>query len=101
MKAEDFRLEMQKLEKEFLVKKNSLNIKYFNENKKYKIGDFIIGRSTKETIEVLEIKYKIDEDGLPEAVYYGKQVKKDLTPMKKDVKCRIIESLAEPVKINP
>lgn len=86
-----------KKEREAMLKRHqeelkSLSIQYAVSNAIYKVGDILKGERT--IIRVTKIKVAI-YNGVPEAVYYGNQLKKDLTAKKDSRIIPIFEGLVE------
>ncbi len=79
MTEEEYKKELAYIDEQSLRSKKDLVIKYAMENAKFKIGDII--RDGSETILVEKIKAS-QFMGLPDTVYVGKALKKDLSPKK-------------------
>ena len=79
MNIDEYKEKLKFLEKEFELKKGELNKTYALMNNPYKVGDVVkdhIGSIKIETI------LTTTTNGIPCCVYYGMELKKDLTPKK-------------------
>lgn len=79
MTEEEYKSRLDAIDKEADIAKNNLYRQYAGDQVKFKIGDII--RDQRWTLIVEKISaYK--GFGLPEPVYKGREIKKDLTPRK-------------------
>ena len=82
--------EMQSLESEFEVKKKELMKEFAFSNNPHKIGDVVADHSG--SIKIEKIKYGKSISNYPCCVYIGIELKKDLTPAKKQNHTQIWQS---------
>ena len=80
MEYQEYKDKLKGLELEFEQKKSKLIKEYVDANNPYKIGDKVTDHANSIIIE--KIKYHILLTGIPCAVYYGSELKKDGTPKK-------------------
>ena len=91
MKPEEFKLKLKELEDMFNADKTALRREYAYSNQSHHKGD-IISDSTC-TIKIDNVAFgNFFRDNLPECVYYGYELKKDLTPRKDGSKNTIWQS---------
>lgn len=76
---EEYKQKLEELEIEYKNKKNALGREFAMSNNPYKVGDIL--QDHYQIIRVDSISYSIIH-GIPECVYYGTQLKKDLKPKK-------------------
>jgi hypothetical protein len=82
MERDEFDKKMDTLKKEFEIRKKNLNIEYALSKAQFKVDEIIRCTRTDTTIKVGAIKVYIGMDGIPQPVYWGIVLKKDLTPKK-------------------
>ena len=80
MEYQEYEDRLRELKVEFEQKKSKLIKEYVDANNPYKIGDKVTDHANSIIIE--KIKYHISLTGIPCAVYYGSELKKDGTPKK-------------------
>ena len=80
MEYKEYEDKLKELKVEFEQKKERLIKEYVDANNPYKIGDKVTDHANSIIIE--KIKYHISLTGIPCAVYYGPELKKDGTPKK-------------------
>ena len=80
MEYQEYKDKLKGLELEFEQKKSKLIKEYVDANNPYKNGDKVTDHANSIIIE--KIKYHISLTGIPCAVYYGSELKKDGTPKK-------------------
>ncbi len=80
MEAEEFKTQLKKLEDDHAKAKKDLQVKFGLESAKFERGDII--KNNTHTIRINRIQVLIHSSDLPEPVYSGPALKKDLTPMK-------------------
>lgn len=88
---ENYKAHIAEIEKEMQAKKDKLIREYASANNPYKIGDIItdsIGSLIIEKINFVRPSYNT----LPSCVYYGTELKKDGTPMKRQSKRPIYQN---------
>jgi len=93
MQLQDLKIEIDKLEKEFDLKKDNLIKKYCDANNPYKVGDKFTDHMG--TILIEKILYYTSTSFqfcLPCCVYFGTELKKDGTPKKNGAKRRASQS---------
>ncbi len=81
MDEQQYKSELDKLESEYITAKNRLHIKFAMAQVKFTVGDIITDGFV--TIKVNKIRAH-KSLGLPEPVYEGNALKKDLTPKAKN-----------------
>jgi hypothetical protein len=80
MEYKEYEDKLKELKVEFEQKKERLIKEYVDANNPYTIGDKVTDHANSIIIE--KIKYHISLTGIPCAVYYGAELKKDGTPKK-------------------
>jgi hypothetical protein len=88
----DYQTRLVDLRRNYNDEVNRLHVKYANENNPYKVGDII--QDDRGTI-IKITNWKIDlgfDRRLPVCVYIGKQLKKDLTPFKRNTEEAIYQT---------
>lgn len=95
MTANEYRIKLDNLEQEFQKQKNSLAVEYAKAHQLFNDGATISDSVGK--IVVDKIKYTLGGvSSMPEAVYYGIELKKDGTPRKDGSKRSIYQSQIKP-----
>ena len=79
MKKEELDSKLSQLEQEYSLNKKKLIIEFCDANNPYKVGDIFTDHIG--SIRIEKIKYSLYM-GKPCCVYYGVELKKDLTPRK-------------------
>ena len=90
MEYKEYEDKLKELKVEFEQKKERLIKEYVDANNPYKIGDKVTDHANSIIIE--KIKYHISLTGIPCAVYYGAELKKDGTPKKNGNKTYVYQS---------
>ncbi len=85
---ENYKKGIAEIEKEMEARKNKLTREYALALNPYKIGDIISDHTITLQIEKIEV-YKTWGHEIPSCVYYGIELKKDSTPMKRQSNERI------------
>lgn len=80
MTIEEYKEELASLTKLFESQKRKLDSNYAMTNKQFAVGQILKNHNA--TILVDEYKIGRDFNGIPYIVYYGVELKKDLTPKK-------------------
>jgi len=80
MTIEEYKERLNTLTNKFEKEKRDLSIEYTMSNKRFNKGDILKGHNS--TILVDEFKLGRSFNGIPYLVYYGFELKKDLTPKK-------------------
>lgn len=81
MKLEEYKEKLKFLETDFKNKKYELNKVYALFNNPYEVGD--IATDHMGSIRIEKLDTDTDSMGIPSCVYYGLELKKDLTPTKR------------------
>jgi hypothetical protein len=95
MEKETYLEKLKEIEKHFEVSKSNLYREYALTNAKFKIGDTIKDERWAFTIDKITV-YKMFD--MPEPVYHGFELKKDLTPKKNGNRVTIYGNKAELVR---
>lgn len=90
MEYKEYEDKLKELKVEFEQKKERLIKEYVDANNPYTIGDKVTDHANSIIIE--KIKYHISLTGIPCAVYYGPELKKDGTPKKNGNKTYVYQS---------
>lgn len=90
MEYQEYEDRLRELKVEFEQKKMKLVKECVDANNPYKIGDKVTDHANSIIIE--KIKYHISLTGIPCAVYYGAELKKDGTPKKNGNKICVYQS---------
>lgn len=85
MTLDEYKAEVDKINRESDKKKNDLIIRYCHENARFKAGDIVEDHNGKVLVEKVVASRMFS--GIPDPVYRGKSLKKDGTP-RKDVEIR-------------
>ncbi len=96
MTPEEYRSRKRIIELQKSVELRNLSIKYIEENAKYKPGDIITDDCS--IIRINKLCSLSKTDDVPDIVYYGEKLKKDLTPYEKREFCYIYERYAKQIK---
>jgi hypothetical protein len=97
MEETEYNKRLKKIEADYEASKKALHIEFGLSNPKYKKGDIIKSSSVTILIDKITV-YKAF--GLPEPVYHGVVLKKDLTPNKRGTRDSIYGShLSELIKV--
>jgi len=80
MNFEDYKKELDVLQKDFEIKKMKLAVEYCDLNNPYKLGDTIEDHIGKIRLESIKYRYNYNE---PTCIYYGLELKKNGEPMKR------------------
>lgn len=86
MELKEYNERLNKIETDFKSAKNNLHIEYGLSQAIYKIGDII--KDSRFTFKVDRITVYVSF-GIPEPVYHGVELKKDLTPKKNGTRAAI------------
>jgi hypothetical protein len=81
MTPEEFKQKLQELDSEFEKRKRDLNKEYAFSNNPYKVGDIVTDHIG--FLKIQTMKHTVSQYNLPQCVYFGIELKKDGTPMKK------------------
>ena len=93
---EDYNLKLKELENEFALKKSNLAKKFVFSNAEYGIVDIISDNIDAIIIERLQCSVTY---GIPNVVYVGVHLKKDLTPRKDGSRVGIFKSHCSEIKL--
>lgn len=97
MTNENYSKELTYIKMDFERRKRELAIQYVTENAKFKVGDIVTDHIGSVKVEV--VKTQLREQGYPETVYHGTELKKDLTPTKKGDKRSVwVSNIKEIIK---
>ena len=80
---ENYKVKVAEIEAEATKKKRSLAIEFANANNPYKKGDIVTDHIGSLRIEKMTWTFGFNNNILPYCHYYGIELKKDGTPMKK------------------
>lgn len=90
MTTEEYKKNLLQLEEEFTQKKKELAKDYAFSNNPHKLGDIITDNGGNK-LKIEKIKWSYGY-GNPACVYYGIELKKDLTPSKRQINTSIHQS---------
>ena len=93
MTQQEYKLELDRIDREYNSRKNNLYTEYALSNNPYKVGDIISDHIG--SVKVESVSVYLDIDRLPMCVYTGTTLRKDLTPSKKNEKRKVYQGNIE------